>query len=216
MQTDCKHPHIGVVKRKTACTVIKLKLLLIIDNQTPPQERSKTMGQRAIVAIKKDNTAYVTEVQWAYSTPDTYKFAIAEIMKEKNVDFRDAVETLATNISKNSFMSALTMTKVKYMEEADIIVCNGDSEDEKIIVSRPCLRKSLEEVYTNIENRDELISLVKEHGHSQDGISVIIDLDTEDVELEFYMDKYYGEFDVSRISEDSDFFPALNADNVNY
>lgn len=173
------------------------------------------MGHRAIVAIKKDNTSFVTEVQWAFSAPETYKFAISNIMKEKNVDFRDAVETLATNISKNSFMSALTMTNVNYMEEADITVCNGDSENNKVVVSRPCLRDSLENVYTNIENRDELISLVKEHLHSQGGISVIIDLDTEDVELEFYMDRYYGEFDVSRISEDSDFFPALNADNVN-
>src|SRR5699024_8658620 len=170
------------------------------------------MGQRAIVAIKKDNTAYVTEVQWAYSTPDTYKFAIAEIMKEKNVDFRAAVETLATNISKNSVMSALTMTKVKYMEEADIIVCNGDSEDEKIGIAMPCLRDSLANAHPNSVNRDALVSLVTEHPHSQDGISVIIDLDTEDVELEFYMDTHYGEFDVSRISEDSDFFPALNAD----
>ena len=101
------------------------------------------------------------------------------------------------------------------MEDADIIVCNGDSEDTKVVVSRPGLRDGMENVYTHIENRDELISLVKEHMHSQDGISVIIDLDAEDVELEFYMDKYYGEFEVSRISEDSDFFPALNADNVN-
>lgn len=173
------------------------------------------MGQRAIVAIKKDNTAFVTDVQWAWSTPETYKFAISNIMKEKNVDFRTAVETLATNISKNSFMSALTMTEVKYMEEDDITVCNGDSENTKVFISRPGLRGGTENVYTHIENRDELISLVKEHGHSQDGISVIIDLDTEDVELEFYMDNYYGEFEVSRISEDSDFFPALNADNVN-
>ena len=173
------------------------------------------MGQRAIVAIKKENTAYVTEVQWACSTPETYKFAISNIIKEKNVDFRNAVETLATNISKNSFMSALTLTKVKYMEEADIIVCNGDSEDTKVVISRPGLRDGMENVHTNIENREELISLVKEHGHSQDGISVIIDLDAQDVELEFYMDNYYGEFDMSRISEDSDFFPALNADNVN-
>lgn len=173
------------------------------------------MGQRAIVAIKKDNTAFVTDVQWAWSTPETYKFAISNIMKEKNVDFRNAVETLATNISKNSFMSALTMTEVKYMEEDDITVCNGDSENTKVFISRPCPRNHMENVYANVENRDELISLVKEHPHSQDGISVIIDLDTEDVELEFYMDNYYGEFEVSRISEDSDFFPALNADNVN-
>lgn len=173
------------------------------------------MGQRAIVAIKKENAAFVTTVQWAWNTPETYKFAISNIMKEKNVDFRNAVETLATNISVNSHMSALTMREVKYMEEADITVCNGDSENTKVLVSRPCLRDSLEDVHTNIVNREELISLVKEHPHSQDGISVIIDLDTEDVELEFYMDKYYGEFEVSRISEDSDFFPALNADNVN-
>lgn len=40
------------------------------------------MGQRAIVAIKKENAAFVTTVQWAWSTPETYKFAISNIMKE--------------------------------------------------------------------------------------------------------------------------------------
>lgn len=178
------------------------------------------MGQRAVVAFKKNDVVKVTTVQWATVAPAVWAKAANIIMTTQGVDFTKAVNFLAETITSYEHISALEVGNTDYVNGygKSSLQLSGYNENDEIVLLSGANKATEEfpvETIENITTHEELKKIVENHYHAQDGISVIVDGDTEEAIVEFFMDSDYGNFGFKRHNEHNDYFVELTEDNMN-
>lgn len=177
------------------------------------------MGQRGMLAVKKDNQIFITSLQWSTNTPLTFANGIQDIIAKDNVDFNTALEKITDTIIDYTHISCIEYSDAEYFNSpynGDIIYITESTSDND-----ECLAVSHHEespVNTNpvvyAETHDELMDYVKSPFNRGDGISIIVDYDQDELQAEFWIDPDLGQNWMNNFDMDKEGnIQALTADN---
>lgn len=128
------------------------------------------MGKRAVFAVKQGTNVYITTVQWADQNPKFFRKAVVYMSNNNNRHNDQLKELHDILLSISSEVTKCEQTEHFYFF-GNKVVCEGGilGKPEKITV----------------KNRTEFLDYVKDHDHSQDGYSVLVDLDAN--RMDFYI-----------------------------
>lgn len=168
------------------------------------------MGMRAVFAVKENNEMRTVTVQWASYTPETVPLALAMVMQEEGISFEDAVRKGVAAVTQFEHISALevltSFSEGIDSQSATYLTSNGGA----ISIAGGVVGPAPAEY---VSSHQEFLSRVTQHPHTQDGISVIVDLDTSETVVEFYQDLDYGDSEYPRLPG-SAFFEPCTAETV--
>ena len=177
------------------------------------------MGQRGIIAVKKNNTIIMTSLQWSTNTPITFAKGIQDLIKKNNVDFNTALETITDTITAYTHISCIEYSDAEYFNSpynGDIIYIteSTDDNDECLAVSHHGENPVNTNPVVSAETHEELMDYVKSPLNRGDGISIIVDYDQDELQAEFWIDPELGQNWLNAFDMDKEGnIRALTADN---
>ena len=177
------------------------------------------MGQRGIIAVKKNNTIIMTSLQWSTNTPNTFANGIQDFIKKNNVDFNTALETITDTITAYTHISSIEFSNSEYfdspyMGEVINITNPENKKDDYLAVTQHGENPINTNPIVSAETHEELMDYVKSPLNRGDGISIIVDYDQDELQAEFWIDPELGQNWLNAFDMDKEGnIRALTADN---
>ena len=177
------------------------------------------MGQRGIIAVKKNNTITMTSLQWSTNTPNTFANGIQDFIKKNNVDFNTALETITDTITAYTHISSIEFANSEYfnspyMGEVINITNPENKKDDYLAVTQHGENPINTNPVVYAETHEELMDYVKSPLNRGDGISIIVDYDQDELQAEFWIDLELGQNWLNAFDMDKEGnIRALTADN---
>lgn len=176
------------------------------------------MGQRGILAIKKNNQIKTTSLQWSTNTPNTLAYGVKNIINKEHTDFNTALEKIISTIIEYTHISCIEYSNEEYFNSpynCDIVyITETDDNDECLAVSHHGENPVNTNPIVYAETHEELVDYVKSPLNRGDGITIVVDYDQDDLQAEFWIDPDLGQNWMNNFDMDKEGnIRALTADN---